>query len=500
MSSPVEPVQHAIVVGGGIGGLMSALALSHRGIAVTVLERDPAPPPIEDYADSLHWRRAGVPQALFPHFFMGRLYELLQARYPALLVAFRAAGAEESGLTDYLHPLALKRYRPQPGDARLRSICCRRTTFEMVVRKYVAGQLHGAPVTIVSDADVRDLVFADAGDAPGSDHAGTPRVGGVEVLVNGEPQVIRADAVVDASGRAGKLWNVLGDRQQVEQRDSGIWYFTRHYRLREGASFPKSAGVPGATFPDFIVGALQADNRTFTTTFQIYRDDKAVARALRDPAHFQAMCMKVARIRPWVDPAVAEPTSEVFGFAQMDSYWRRLVIDGEPRVLGYYPVGDSAIRGNPKFGRGCTWASLSAHMLADELARSGTHAAHLVAYEAALVATFAADWETMRAVDQSTEAAFAISTGRRMGTLGERVAMRLEVLVNRASLLEPAFFRELWGAYHGFQGMRAWLGKPAAILALVRSALRWPLHARALAPLDGRPTRQEMLGDAAAAQ
>src|SRR5215831_16927946 len=87
-----RPVRHAIIVGGGIGGLMCALALSRRNIAATLYERDAAPAHDVTVANSLAWLRRGVPQALHPHFFMGRLRELLAANYPDLVEALKRAG------------------------------------------------------------------------------------------------------------------------------------------------------------------------------------------------------------------------------------------------------------------------------------------------------------------------------------------------------------------------------------------------------------------------
>jgi hypothetical protein len=61
----------------------------------------------------------------------------------------------------------------------------------------------------------------------------------------------------------------------------------------------------------------------------------------------------------------------------MDSYWRKTVLAERPGVVGYFCVGDSAVRSNPRFGRGCTWATLAAHALADLLAAADRHGGHL---------------------------------------------------------------------------------------------------------------------------
>lgn len=51
----------AVVVGAGIGGLGSALALARDGHRVTVIERDDTPMP-DDVEGAFEWNRSGAPQ------------------------------------------------------------------------------------------------------------------------------------------------------------------------------------------------------------------------------------------------------------------------------------------------------------------------------------------------------------------------------------------------------------------------------------------------------
>jgi len=481
---PAE-VRRVAVVGAGIGGLMSALALQRKGIQVTLFERDSTPPQGVTPADSMAWLRRGVPQSLHPHFFMGRLRLLLEARYPDLVAQLFAAGAGENCLVDYLHPVARARYRPRAGDARLRSLNVRRTTFEMIVRRYVNEQ----PGVRFNDA-ARVIGLETEATAP-------VRVTGIRVAGAEGTRTHPADAVIDASGRFSKLTDELeriGVMFASDQRDSGIWYFTRHYRLKPGQTYPASFGLPGATFDDFVVGALPADNGAFTVTFQIYRNDRAVATALREPEHFQTMCESIGVLAPWVDPARAEPTSGVHGFGQMDSFWRRSVIDGVPGVLDFYCVGDSCVRSNPKFGRGCTWSALAAHELADLLAADLTPEQRIGAYERFLENEFRADWKTMRQLDRATEAGFEIATGRRRATPGERVAQRFNGWLNEALVTEPDLFREVWAGYHGLQGMSEWMRRPSSWLGIVRARLHRPRYRDLLAVQQARPDRALLAG------
>ncbi len=471
------------IVGAGIGGLMSALALQRVGIETIVLERDPAPPTGVTPADSMAWLRAGVPQSRHPHFFMGRLRLLLERHYPDLVARLFEAGAGENALPDYLHPAFRRRYRARPQDDRLRSLNLRRTTFEMVVRDYVCEQ---------PGVTVRNGVRATGLEASAT---------GMPIEVTGvrcdNDEIVSADAVIDASGRFSALADDLqrlGVAFDRDQRDSGICYLTRHYRLNPGASYPAAFGLPGAPFDDFVVGALPADNGAFTVTFQVYREDRQVLRALRDPDHFQAMCRAVGVLEPWVAAQRSHPTSGVYGFGHMDSFWQRSVSNGTPQVLGFFSVGDSAVRSNPKFGRGCTWSTLAAHELARLLATDLSPAARVRAYEAFLETEFRADWQTMRAIDRGAEAAFEVATGRRAPRLAERTRLAVDRHVNAALLSEPGLFRDVWAGYHGFSRMSAWLRRPSNWLALVRAGLESRRHGSLVATARTRPPRAALAG------
>ena len=70
-----------VVIGGGIAGLSSAMLLARDGHHVTLLERDPAPPPepTEAWAE---WERRGVNQFRLPHYFLARFREVAEPELP----------------------------------------------------------------------------------------------------------------------------------------------------------------------------------------------------------------------------------------------------------------------------------------------------------------------------------------------------------------------------------------------------------------------------------
>ena len=61
-----------LFVGGGIVGTCAAMMLARDGHDVTVLERDPAPPPMSPEKAWDTWDRRGVNQFRLLHFFLPR--------------------------------------------------------------------------------------------------------------------------------------------------------------------------------------------------------------------------------------------------------------------------------------------------------------------------------------------------------------------------------------------------------------------------------------------
>lgn len=367
-AGPAAPIAgaHALVVGCGITGLAAALALSGRGVAVTLLERDAEPATDTASAAFDHWKRKGAVQVRHSHVFLGRLRNLLRDRHPELLRALLDAGARELRMLD-TPPQTLRGLVPEPGDDDLVILGCRRTTLEWVIRRHVLAR---PGVTLLGGATVVGLV-TEPGDVP--------RVTGLRIRENDTERVIAADLVIDASGRQSQApqWLVdAGARPPEEQTSpSGIVYYTRFYRLLPGAEEPRPDGHPGAADYNWIKYAIfPADDRTFSITLAAslaFPEMKMLARANA----FEIVARALPAVARWVDPTRAEPIGDpahpVQAMGGLVNRLRRYVDARGPLVTGLFVLGDAAYCTNPLYGRGCSQGFVHAELLAAALERHG---------------------------------------------------------------------------------------------------------------------------------
>lgn len=469
-----------IIIGAGIAGLSSALAMQANGFEVEILERDPAPPEQFDPTEVSAWRRRGAPQVPHPHFLMGGLRNLIYAHHPKLVSALLEAGVWELPFIDTLHPVARSNYAVQPGDAQLTAFVSRRSTLETVIRRYVDG----LPRVRVHSRCEAEALLTDSQSAPlkvigvrmRRDHANT--------------EELRGDVVIDASGRSGRLDRQLRDLGadiRDEHYESGDVYFTRQYRLQPGEAYAPLHGLPAIITADYTIGMLPADNGYFTITIAVWKDDPVLYEAVKDPQKFEAFCRLIPRAAGWIDPAFASPVNDiVYGFGGLDSFWRTTVVDGKAQVHGLFFIGDTAVRTNPKYGRGCTWGFTQAHMLADILRRNSDPEARVVEYEAALRNTFRTNWSTTLTMDRDRYKQYRAKLfGQRVSARDRLSAALDDIIIQRGMRADSHLHRAIMTGYHGLAGLSDWVKSPQVwvralkiLLSPTTKALPDPIPAR----------------------
>ena len=479
--------EKVLVIGAGMAGLWTALALAPTGREVTLLERDPPPPeggPDEAFED---WTRRGVGHLRHSHAFLARLRLLIRDEHPELLAELLAAGCRdltfEGGLTD----IQKRAYVPEPVDNDLAILTSRRTTLELIMRRYVERQ---ANVTVRSGVFVKELRIT-----PGP----LPTVTGV-VLEDGDGrQELTADLVVDAAGRTSGAFEQLTEAGVVipeESEDCGILYFTRHYRLKPGVGEPERGKAPVTGDLEYLkFGVFPGDNGCFSITLCVPEIEEELRKKIVDPATFDAACAALPGLTPWVDPATATPISRVFGMGDLHSRWRDLAPGGKAAVLGLFAVGDSHVRSNPLYGRGCSFAAVSAHLLRDALQAFSDPAARLEAYQRRVGAELRPYYDVMRDADRS-----AIRRARQALTPGYQPSLRsritkgfLEDGVAIAVRSDVDLLRAALRGFHMLEDPQAWLKRPRNLAKVMGYWARGRTrNAEAYRPRGG-PERDEML-------
>ncbi len=384
--------ERILVAGAGIAGLGAALALSGGAREVVLLDRDPPPPETSPEEAFLLWARRGATQLRHSHAFLGRLTSLIRDRYPDLMQELLAEGTRLFNFAEGLPPALESRYVATPDDADMTLLFSRRTTLELVMRRY-AAKLPG--ITFVTDAGVKGLIARQ--------ESGKITVEGLKVERSGVLEEMRADVVVDASGRNTVFPDWLraeGADIREESNPCGILYFTRHYKLRDGQDEPPRDGTPGGGDLGYIkFGVFIADNRHFSVTLAVPEIETGLRMAVVKPETFDAICMSLPGAARWMDPERAEPVTHVYSMGSLQNVWRHYMKDGEPQVLNFFPLGDAAVRTNPLYGRGCSSGVVEAHLLRAALDASPDPMARAKIYEREVEAKIRPYFDSMVTLD-----------------------------------------------------------------------------------------------------
>lgn len=483
-----EPVR-VLVIGAGMAGLFTALALAREDRQIELLERDPPSP--EGDADQAFqdWDRRGVGHLRHSHAFLARLREIVAAEHPGLLAELRAAGCREFGFEEGLPSPLRPAYVPAADDETLAVLMSRRTTLELVIRRHVE---HLPGVRLRSNVTVLGLLS-------GRDSANRLVARGLRLRDADGDHDEAADLVVDAAGRTSPMVDWLaeaGAQVQEESEDSGILYYTRHWRLRPGVGEPERGQVPGAGDLGFLkYGVFPGDNGCFSVTLAVPEIETELRKAVVRPQTFDALCALLPGVAAWTDPDRSEAVSKVFGMGDLKSRWRNLAPTGEPLALNLFCVGDSLVRTNPLYGRGCTFAAIEAHLLRDVLADSADPVERARRYQDKVASTLFPYFDDMRNQDRQ-----AIRRARRTLDPGYRPKLKARLLkgfvedgVTIAIRSDVGLYRSAMRAFHMLDPPGAWLKRPAAMTKVLAAWARGRRRNAAFYPPKLGPERTEML-------
>ncbi|MFJ3883334.1 FAD-dependent oxidoreductase [Streptomyces sp. NPDC090077] len=346
-----SPGDHAVVLGAGLAGLLTARVLAGRFARVTVVERDEL---------SLHGPefRPGLPQSRHAHVLWARGVELMEQLLPGTTAELLAAGASllESP-RDFLWLSPADWFRPVPGagvligsrellDWTLRRAVLRDGRVRMLGGRLATGLVGGADGRSVTGVTLRDggrLAAALVVDATGRT---SKAPAWLAALGYPAPAVTCYDSHLGYASRPYAIPKAVLDDPQ--RRWHGMYVQGRPDSPRGGVLVP----LEGDRWLVTLIGNGEHAPPTKDPEFLGF------ARTLRSPALYDA-------IRD------AEPLAPPTGFRATANEWRHYErMDRWPE--GLLVVGDAACRFNPVYGHGMTVAAITAQALGDAIRGLGT--------------------------------------------------------------------------------------------------------------------------------
>ncbi|MFF1813605.1 NAD(P)/FAD-dependent oxidoreductase [Streptomyces sp. NPDC058251] len=374
--SPRTTSRRAVVVGGGLAGLLAAAAL-HEYADVTIVERDALPDGPEP--------RRGLPQARHAHLLWSGGARAMEDLLPGVTDAWLAAGARRVPLPTGLVSLSAQGWLRRWPEMEF-MIACSRDLLDSVLRARLAEKRR---VTVLQRTELLGL------------EGSATRVTGVRVRTSGgEERVLEADLVVDTSGRGSRAatWlDALGvPEAPMEEVDSGLAYASRIFRAPVGAEdFPVVNVQPDAAqpVPGQSATLVPIEGGRWLVTLSGTRGGQptdsadefaAFARGVRHPIVGEL----IAGAEPLTDVVLTRSTVNRRRFFEKVKDWPE----------GLVVIGDAVATYNPVYGHGMSVAAQGAVALRGLVAEHGLTAPGLAR-------------RAQRAVSRPVSTAWELATG-----------------------------------------------------------------------------------------
>ena len=397
---------HAVVLGAGIAGLMTAGVLSEFYAAVTVVERDALP----DHPA----QRKGVPHGRHLHNLYPRGAQILGELFPGLLDELVAAGAVLDDSDDLSRRyVRVGGYELNPtgrlaNPGALAVYQASRPFVEFHLRRCVAA-LDNVRILDNHEA-VEPLIAADA-------------ITGARIVdrANGSATDVDAELVVDATGRAARTPAFLqsqGFGPPPEERIPAAWgYSSQLMRIPSGRINERMVFVnQGNRAPGALLLAYEHDTWMLAISQPVACGSP--------PTNCTEMLAAAEQILPASIMAGlrdATPSAEIAISRGTAALWRRY--DRMPRLpAGVLVFGDALCNLNPIYGQGMSMAALQALALRDCLRADDADLARR--FYGAAAAGVGPVWAMNAANDRAPSTSTARTPHRRLRNWADRAALR----------------------------------------------------------------------------
>lgn len=341
--------ERAVVLGGGMAGLLAARVLSDAYTEVVVVDRDAL--------TGTTGARNGAPHGRHAHCLVARGQQIFEELLPGLTQGMDDAGVILGDFNGQIQ-WHFNGQRLAASDSGLICVSSGRPILEASVRKAVQA------IPNVRFIEQHDIVgLATTPDAK--------RVTGARIQrqeQGSSPEVVTADLVIDITGRGSRMpaWlRELGYQAPPEDTIKiDLAYTTRHYRFKTNP-FTKDIAINQAATPAFPRGVfcyLLPDRETVELSLTGVLGDHPPT----DPEGFHAYIesLPLPMHYEWVRDA--EPVDEPVRFRFPASVWRHYeALTAFPD--GLLVMGDAVCSFNPVYAQGMTVAGLEALTLRKHL-------------------------------------------------------------------------------------------------------------------------------------
>jgi 2-polyprenyl-6-methoxyphenol hydroxylase-like FAD-dependent oxidoreductase len=351
---PDQSGGRAVVLGGGMAGLLATRVLSDKFAEVVVVDRDEL--------STATGYRSGVPHGRHAHCLVARGHQIFEELLPGLtqgMIDDGVAIADFNGKIQW----NFNGLRLASSDSGLSCVSSGRPILEDHVRKYVLG------IPNVRVLDKHDIVGLEM--TPDNKRVIGARIQRQEQ--GSKPEVLTADLVIDITGRGSRMpaWlRDLGYDEPAEDRIKvDLAYTTRHYRLKsdpfKGDIAINQAGTPA--FPRGVFCYPLPGGEAVELSLTGVLGDHAPT----DPEGFLAYIKSLPLPVHYEFIRDAEPLDDPVRFKFPASVWRHYEqLTRFPE--GLLVMGDAVCSFNPVYAQGMTVAGMESLTLRKHLENTTT--------------------------------------------------------------------------------------------------------------------------------